>query len=179
MTYATRIIFELKQLIQRGINGDRPIYNLFGGQALIAALETHDSKNLLLLLASGARLRDDGSSWFIGDAFPVTTCLQKMLSELFATHSKLQIFTMAKRILLFPISDQEFFQAKARIAQVQVELIAKRALQVCVGLHFLRLDALQMCEVLIYSCGPMGNLVPFHIWWKIATTVKHFRQRKQ
>lgn len=179
MTYGTRIIFELKQLIQLGVNEDRPIYNLFGKQALIGAIETRDPKTFSLLVASGARLDDDCSTWFIGGAFPMDPRLKEILGVLFATHRKLEIFTLPERRPLFPLSDQELVRAKTRIVKVQVELIAKRALQVCVGLHFLRLDALQMSKVLIYSCGPMGNFVSFHIWWKIATIVKHFHQRKQ
>jgi hypothetical protein len=59
----------------------------------------------------------------------------------------------------------------------RLDIVRKRAFQVCVGLQPLGLDALQMCEVrvLAQSCGPAGPLVPFHQWWKFATTVKHFR----
>jgi hypothetical protein len=41
----------------------------------------------------------------------------------------------------------------------------------------MRLDALQMCEILQQACGPVAPLIAFHHWWKIATTVKHFNSR--
>jgi hypothetical protein len=36
------------------------------------------------------------------------------------------------------------------------------------NLQSLKLDALQMCEIL-----QRARLIPFHIWWATATTVKH------
>jgi hypothetical protein len=37
----------------------------------------------------------------------------------------------------------------------------------------LQLDALQMCEIL--ACGPVAPLIPFHQWWNLVTTIKHFK----
>jgi ankyrin repeat protein len=64
--------------------------------------------------------------------------------------------------------------ARRRIANVRLDFVRHRAWQVCIGLQSRGLDALQMCEVLLHSCGPVAPLIPFHQWWKIATTVKHF-----
>jgi ankyrin repeat protein len=64
--------------------------------------------------------------------------------------------------------------ARRRIAAIRLSLVRRRALEVCIGLHSLRLDALQMCEILACSCGVFGALVAFHQWWAIATIVKHF-----
>jgi hypothetical protein len=71
----------------------------------------------------------------------------------------------------------EIEAVRRRIAKMRLELIRDRALQVCIGLQSLRIDALQMCEILQQACfgGRLAQLIPFHIWWKIATTVKHFR----
>jgi hypothetical protein len=55
--------------------------------------------------------------------------------------------------------------------------VRQRALQVCVGLQSLGLDALQMCEIAQHSCGHVAHLIAFHQWWTIATTVKHFHTR--
>jgi ankyrin repeat protein len=63
------------------------------------------------------------------------------------------------------------------IAKVRLDFVRRRALQVCIGLQSHGLDALQMCEILVHSCGPLATLVSFHHWWAIATTVKHFHQR--
>jgi hypothetical protein len=66
--------------------------------------------------------------------------------------------------------------ARRRIAHARLDFVRERAFQVCIGLQSLELDALQTCEVLLHSCGPVAPLVPFHHWWTIATTVKHFKQ---
>jgi ankyrin repeat protein len=64
--------------------------------------------------------------------------------------------------------------ARREIAKTRLDFVRHRALQVCFGLQSRGLDALQMCEVLLHSCGPLAPLILFHHWWKIATTVKHF-----
>jgi hypothetical protein len=68
--------------------------------------------------------------------------------------------------------------ARRDIAKTRIDFVRDRALQVCIGLQSLRLDALQLCEILQFACGAIAPLIPFHIWWKIATTVKHFHQAK-
>jgi hypothetical protein len=87
------------------------------------------------------------------------------------------VATDRSQSLLF--SDDELSEMRTRIATVQLSFVAKRALQVCVGLRALDLDALQMCEILSHACGAVARAVPFHVWWRIATTVKHFAQRRQ
>jgi hypothetical protein len=67
--------------------------------------------------------------------------------------------------------------ARRDIAKARIDLVRYRALEMCIGLQSLELDALQMCEILQFACGRVAPLIPFHIWWKIATTVKHFRKR--
>jgi ankyrin repeat protein len=63
--------------------------------------------------------------------------------------------------------------ARIRIQEMRIDLIRHRALQICIGLQSARLDALLMCEILQQSFARM--VIPFHIWWQIATTVKHFQ----
>lgn len=65
--------------------------------------------------------------------------------------------------------------ARRRIEKARIDFVRSRAFEVCVGLQSCGIDALQMCEILLHSCGRMASLIPFHHWWKIATTVKHFR----
>lgn len=69
--------------------------------------------------------------------------------------------------------------ARRRIAKTRLDDVKRRALQVCVGLQPLNLDALQLCEIMVHSCGTRAHLIPFHQWWTIATTVKHFRKMKE
>lgn len=65
------------------------------------------------------------------------------------------------------------------IAKTRLDFVRNRALQVCIGLQSRGLDALQMCEILLHACGPLAPIIPFHRWWKIATTVKHFSRVAQ
>jgi hypothetical protein len=60
-----------------------------------------------------------------------------------------------------------------------VGIVRRRAFQVCLGLQSLRINSLQTCEILMQACGPFAVAVPFHAWWKIATTVKHFHAAQQ
>jgi ankyrin repeat protein len=71
---------------------------------------------------------------------------------------------------------QEIALARRRVLNVRLSLVRKRAIDVCIALQLLDIDALCMCEILLHSCGPVAPLVPFHNWWQIATTVKHWRQ---
>jgi ankyrin repeat protein len=68
--------------------------------------------------------------------------------------------------------------ARRDIAKTRFEIVRHRAMRVCIGLQSLGLDALQMCEILQHACGPAAQFVAFHQFWNIATTVKHFHQRK-
>lgn len=70
----------------------------------------------------------------------------------------------------------EIDASRRRIAKMRLDLVRQRALQVCVGLQSLGIDALCMCEILMHSCGSFGSLIDFHQWWAIATLVKHFRR---
>lgn len=72
------------------------------------------------------------------------------------------------------IADDDVDAARRAIANLRLGWVRPRALQVCIGLQSRGLDALQTCEILVHACGPAAPMIPFHIWWKIATTVKHF-----
>lgn len=61
----------------------------------------------------------------------------------------------------------------ANLAVERCNLLRPRALQICIGLQSLGLDALQTIEILLHACGPGAPLAPFHWWWAIVTTVKH------
>jgi hypothetical protein len=81
-------------------------------------------------------------------------------------------------IVALPTAD-EIDAARRRIAKMRLDLVRERAFQICVGLQSLRLDALQLCEVLMRSFGALGSLIAFHQWWAIATKVKHFKRQQQ
>ena len=65
--------------------------------------------------------------------------------------------------------------ARRDIVKLRLDFVRHRALIVCIGLQSMELDALQMCEIMLHSCGRVAPLVAFHHWWAIATTVKHFK----
>jgi ankyrin repeat protein len=69
--------------------------------------------------------------------------------------------------------------ARRRFAKTRLDLVRERAFQICLGLHPLDINALQLCEILMHSFGALGSLILFHQWWVIATKVKHFRDHKQ
>jgi ankyrin repeat protein len=76
-------------------------------------------------------------------------------------------------------STNEVASARRRIAAARLDFVRHRALEVCIGLQPLNLDALQLCEVLMFSCGPLARCVAFHQWWAIATFVKHFTRSRR
>jgi hypothetical protein len=83
-----------------------------------------------------------------------------------------------RRNVALPTAD-EIDAARHRIAKARLDLVRERAFQICVGLQSFRLNALQLCEILMHSFGALGSLIAFHQWWAIATKVKHFRDHKQ
>jgi ankyrin repeat protein len=74
-------------------------------------------------------------------------------------------------------TSDEVEAARREIAKVRLDYVRHRAWQVCIGLQSRGLDALQMCEILLHACGPVAPVIAFHQWWKIATTVKHFKSK--
>jgi ankyrin repeat protein len=75
-----------------------------------------------------------------------------------------------------PTSD-EIDAARRRIAKTRLDLVRNRAAEICIGLQSLRLDALQLCEILMHSFGALGSLIKFHQWWAIAIKVKHYNRK--
>jgi ankyrin repeat protein len=75
-----------------------------------------------------------------------------------------------------PTAD-EIDAARRRMAKIRLDLVRERAFQICLGLHPLDINALQLCEILMHSFGAIGSVILFHQWWAIAVKVKHFRDR--
>lgn len=85
---------------------------------------------------------------------------------------------IARSSYSLPTTD-EVDAARRRIASRRLDLVRERALQVCIGLQPLDLDALRLCEIMLHSCGALASCVPFHQFWAIAVKVKHFRREKK
>jgi ankyrin repeat protein len=74
---------------------------------------------------------------------------------------------------------REIAAARRELSKLRLDIVRKRALQVCIGLQSRGLDSLQMCEILVHACGPVATVIAFHQWWEIAVTVKHFKSQSQ
>jgi ankyrin repeat protein len=70
---------------------------------------------------------------------------------------------------------EEIALARRRVRSVQLTFVRQRAFEVCVALQSIGLDALCLCEILVHSCGQVAPVVPFHVWWQLATLVKHHK----
>jgi ankyrin repeat protein len=77
------------------------------------------------------------------------------------------------------VDDDRVDTARRLIAKLRLNKVRDRALETCLGLQPLQLDALQMCVILELACGPLARVIAFHQWWKIATTVKHFKSSEK
>jgi hypothetical protein len=69
-------------------------------------------------------------------------------------------------------------RAHVQLAVARLELVRARGFEVCVGLQsMMRLDALQLSEIIRCASAPAGDHMPFHVLWNIAVKVKHFQKR--
>jgi ankyrin repeat protein len=91
-----------------------------------------------------------------------------------AAGANLELSNLSGRLIAQRLElDQGRIDAARRdIIKRRLGFVRHRALQVCLALH--HLPALQICEILLFACGPIAPIVSFHHWWKIVTTVKHF-----
>jgi ankyrin repeat protein len=81
----------------------------------------------------------------------------------------------AHRGCTLPPAAAELECARRRVVAQQLAFVRGRALEICLALHALELDALRLIEILQHACGPAAPHLPFHVWWRIVTTVKHHR----
>jgi hypothetical protein len=155
----------LRCFIAAGADVNRP--DSFGLNPLHV---TSDYKCAVLLLAAGANVnaRDERgrtalrrAMWSVKHAAILPAFVAAGADE-----SGLSVRDIAA------VSDHQVDSARRDISRTRLDLVRKRAMQVCIGLQSLSLDALQMCEILQHAFGPVAHLIAFHQWWKIATTVK-------
>jgi ankyrin repeat protein len=176
---AVRVLVELGAEIDQQDND--------GWTALISAAEESEPSFVELLLALGADVdvvANNGetachrASWL---ERPASLCALVAaggdLDQLDSDGETPRTIAIHERVAL-PTAD-EINAAHRRIAKTRLDLVRERAFQICVGLQSFRLNALQLCEILMHSFGAIGSVILFHQWWAIATTVKHFRDHKQ
>jgi ankyrin repeat protein len=177
---ALRVMVELGAEIDRQCND--------GSTALInVSRYDYQSSIVELLLALGADVNvvaNDGRTACVVaavDSYPAALCaLVAAGGDLDQPNKEGETTrTIATRNnVALPTAD-EIDAARRRIAKARLDLVRERAFQICVALQSFRLNALQLCEILMHSFGALGSLIAFHQWWAIATKVKHFRDHKQ
>jgi ankyrin repeat protein len=172
----------VRVLVELGADIDRRDNN--GRTALFGAAANMQSSCLELLIALGADVdvvADSGRT-----ACHFAADMHRALCALVAAGGNLDqpdeddetpLMIADRENLSLPTAD-EIDAARRRIAKTRLDLVRERAFQICVGLQSFRLNALQLCEILMHSFGALGSLILFHQWWAIATKVKHFRDRK-
>jgi ankyrin repeat protein len=95
--------------------------------------------------------------------------------------SKIQSVSSARALLVAMSTEpteresSEVRHERNRLATARLRVVCTRAAEVCIGLHSLRLAALELCEILLAACAPASTHVPFHTLWNIAVKVKHFK----
>jgi ankyrin repeat protein len=129
----------------------------------------------VLLMAAGANVnaRDLNGRIAPMARYMGVDCLDLLLPAFVAAGADLSDVP-EERIDAVSIHDIE--SARRDLAKTTLGFVRGRAVEVCIALQSLSLDALQMCEILQHACGPAARFIMFHHWWQIATTVKHFHQ---
>jgi ankyrin repeat protein len=155
----------------------------FGRTTLHHACANLQTDNVIFLLAMGADVHARDEWGQTACLVMSTTANRELLSVLLAAGSDFDaadddqhtVRQNCARIGVEEPTGAEIDEAHQRLESARLDCVRMRAFQVCVGLHALELDALQMCEILVHACGPAAPLIAFHRWWKIATTAKHFK----
>jgi ankyrin repeat protein len=162
---------------------DVNVHDLDGWTAM-ANLTLGNVSILTLLVAGGA---DAASTRYANVAMDQAVWSRKpaMIAMLLAAGGSLDVtnwrgVSVRERIVAdwpaFDFGELDVAGACRAVAARQLQLIRRRAADVVIGMQPLELDALQMCEVLLFACGPVANAVPFHTLWAIAVAAKHFRR---
>jgi ankyrin repeat protein len=159
--------------------------NCVNGEPLLYVSVVRDNiKCTLLLLAAGADVTGcDGSGRTAclvaadcptGTSMSFVHALLAVGADLDAADESGQTPRMCLAERRLTVDPQQVESARRDIARMRLDFVRYRALEVCIGLEPLQLDALQVCEILQQLFRPVAHLIAFHQWWKIATTVKHF-----
>jgi hypothetical protein len=171
----------MRVLVELGAELDRQDNQ--GQNALIDALGNRQSSCVEMLLALGADVRlvcNHGTTacyraanWQRRASLCALVAAGGNLDQPDINGETPRMIATRKDVAL-PTAD-EIDAARHRIAKTRLDLVRERAFQICVGLQSFRLNALQLCEIMMHSFGALGSLIAFHQWWAIATKVKHFR----
>lgn len=80
-----------------------------------------------------------------------------------------------------PFTDmpRQFFTEYKMFNTIRFAIIKPRALQICMQLHALELDANCMCEIVMAALEPTARELPFYFVWNLVTKAKHFLTRQR
>jgi ankyrin repeat protein len=150
--------FAVRVLVELGADIDRQNNN--GWTALITATGNRHRSCVELLLALGADVdvvNIDGetachraASWEHGVGLCALVAAGGNLDLPNNKGDTPRMVAIRGRVEL-PTAD-EIDAARRRIAKTRLDLVCERAFQICVGLQSFRLNALQLCEILVGNC---------------------------
>jgi len=176
-------VFALRWLLNAGADANAVTLT---GSTPLHGVRNRDCAVILLAAETNGSARDNKGRTAL-HRVPLRTSLERLSVEMSAVHPliaagadlDLADYTgeTARQLLArgeLSVDPDGVEAARREIAKTRLDFVRHRALQVCIGLQLLELDALQVCEVLQFACGPVAP----HIWWTIATTVKHFQTKQ-
>lgn len=75
------------------------------------------------------------------------------------------------------ITDQPLLLEKAKqsVKKARYDLIKERAIEVCIALQDLQLDANRLCYIVIEACAPFAYDLAFHNVWNLVVKIKHWK----
>jgi ankyrin repeat protein len=155
--------------------GDSALVSLFALGATMSAVNKDGKTPYDLLCARDTEAFDEALVTFVAAGLGVDVQTQLESPDIAAV-----VIAGGGRVSQYAyIYSDELVQeeriAYNRIVERQTDLFRARAFHICVGMQSLRLSALEMCEILVLMFTPLESLVPFHVVWKLVTTVKHFK----
>lgn len=88
----------------------------------------------------------------------------------------LHAWKMLQEHIDLPFHDmpRHFFTEYKLLNTMRFAIIKPCALQICMQLHALELDANCMCEIVMAALEPTARELPFYYIWNLVTKVKHF-----
>lgn len=167
----------VEMLVCAGVDLD--VRDVYGMTPLAMAVGTNEEM-IALLVAGGVDVNASNTGWreFERAAFRRNT---RIAALLLAAGVKLDGMRSRWLLEVWPqvaISTMDIDNGRRLVAATLTRLVRRRAADVVIGLQPLGLDALRMCEILLFACGPLARAVPFHKLWAIAVAAKHFRDSR-
>lgn len=175
-------IAALKRLLMRGHDPNTVVGN-DGQPALHYACGLFNSRAAFYLIAAGADLYALNNQ----NQTPLEVLLLGHMfhkSDVFCAMASLGVVLAPTIERVFPNMPVMYFDERQMVIgeglpnliRLRRQLINTRVREVCVALHNLRISALELCEILLWSCCPAIHAVSFHVLWNAVVTIKHWKK---